>query len=46
MPCLNGATCKEGVNHYNCTCLPGYTGTNCETGRLCMVVLLKTNRAV
>ena len=31
MPCLNGGTCADGVNQYNCTCPAGYTGTNCET---------------
>ena len=31
-PCLNGATCVDGVNQYTCNCVPGYTGTNCETG--------------
>ena len=31
-PCLNNATCNEGINSYNCTCEAGYQGTNCETG--------------
>ena len=31
-PCLNGATCTDGINHYNCTCVAGYEGVNCETG--------------
>ena len=30
-PCRNGATCVELVNGYNCTCVPGYNGTDCET---------------
>ncbi|KAI0242847.1 hypothetical protein LSAT2_010859 [Lamellibrachia satsuma] len=30
-PCTNGATCNDSVNSYNCTCLEGYTGANCET---------------
>ena len=29
-PCQNGAICIDGINKYNCECLPGYTGTNCE----------------
>lgn len=30
-PCENGATCMNtGEGSYTCTCLPGYTGTNCE----------------
>jgi Notch-like protein len=30
--CTNGATCKDGVNGYTCTCMSGYTGTYCEIG--------------
>ncbi|XP_052083796.1 uncharacterized protein LOC127721164 [Mytilus californianus] len=30
-PCLNGGTCSDEVNYYNCTCAPGYTGNNCQT---------------
>lgn len=22
-PCLNGATCVEGIKHYSCACWPG-----------------------
>ena len=33
-PCLNGATCTDLVNGYECTCPPGYEGTNCETGKM------------
>ena len=32
-PCENGGNCTAGVA-YSCTCIPGYTGTNCETGKL------------
>ena len=31
-PCMNDATCHDEVNAYNCTCVEGYTGYNCETG--------------
>jgi len=28
-PCMNGATCIDGVANYTCTCPPGYSGRNC-----------------
>jgi hypothetical protein len=31
-PCLHGA-CTDLVNNYTCTCTPGYTGRNCQTGK-------------
>ena len=29
-PCQNGGTCSDEVNAYNCICVEGYTGTDCE----------------
>ncbi|XP_017557924.1 protein crumbs homolog 1 [Pygocentrus nattereri] len=33
--CLNGAACwpflSEGLHGYRCSCLPGYTGSHCQT---------------
>ncbi|XP_072024882.1 uncharacterized protein [Amphiura filiformis] len=29
-PCLNGATCEDRVGSYTCTCVPGWTGSNCD----------------
>ena len=30
--CMNGGTCTGDVNSYSCTCVPGYTGEDCEIG--------------
>ena len=33
-PCLNGGRCDIiSSNVWNCTCLPGYIGSFCETGK-------------
>ena len=32
-PCMNGGTCKDELNGYNCSCVVGYSGDNCETGK-------------
>ena len=39
-PCLNGATCIDGVNTYTCNCPAGYTGVNCETSKCKQVCAL------
>lgn len=31
-PCVNGASCLDGLGSYTCRCLPGFNGTRCETG--------------
>ena len=33
-PCKNGGACEDGENSYTCTCAPGYTGNDCETGNV------------
>ena len=33
-PCENGANCTDGINDYNCNCVPGFEGKNCTTGTL------------
>ena len=32
IPCLNGGTCVDGVNRYDCSCRPGFAGDDCQTG--------------
>uniref|UniRef100_A0A914WRL7 Uncharacterized protein n=1 Tax=Plectus sambesii TaxID=2011161 RepID=A0A914WRL7_9BILA len=29
-PCINGGTCVTSDTDYTCTCVPGYTGVNCN----------------
>ncbi|XP_071137511.1 sushi, von Willebrand factor type A, EGF and pentraxin domain-containing protein 1-like [Mytilus edulis] len=29
-PCQNGGTCVDGLERYDCQCLPGWSGVNCE----------------
>ena len=29
-PCQNSANCSEYFGYYNCSCLHGFNGTNCE----------------
>ena len=31
-PCQNTGDCQDNVNEYECTCVSGYTGVDCETG--------------
>lgn len=31
--CANGASCVDGVNNYSCSCVAGYTGDRCQTGK-------------
>ena len=33
-PCENNGTCTDDVNNYQCECIEGYTGVNCETGEI------------
>ena len=29
-PCLNGGTCKDGINSFSCQCAEGFDGSTCE----------------
>ena len=33
-PCMNGGSCIDEVNAFNCTCADGYEGVNCENGTI------------
>lgn len=35
-PCQNNGSCTDLVNAYNCSCVPGFNGTNCENGTYCV----------
>ena len=32
-PCRNGATCVNKNGGYDCLCVPGFKGKNCEIGK-------------
>ena len=32
-PCENGGSCIDAIGDYSCTCISGYTGTNCQNGK-------------
>ena len=34
-PCKNNGTCTDRVNGFNCSCAPGFNGTQCELGNEC-----------
>ena len=38
-PCINGATCEDGVDFYQCNCQPGYTGKTCQTGISTLIII-------
>ena len=37
-PCGNGGTCVNTPGSYYCNCLPGYTGPDCGTGEIYMIL--------
>ena len=32
-PCMNGASCQDGMGSYSCSCKDGFFGSHCETGK-------------
>lgn len=34
-PCANGGTCYDFENRYQCQCVEGYDGDQCEIGKIC-----------
>lgn len=39
-PCLNKGTCFDDINKYRSSCAIGFSGINCEIGRLIIVYIL------
>ena len=42
-PCHNRGTCIDSTDGYYCSCVPGYTGANCETGNFSLLQVKNTN---
>ena len=32
-PCVNGGTCVDEGANFTCTCVPGYEGNMCQSGK-------------
>ena len=41
-PCQNSGTCVDTIADYQCTCLNGFTGKNCENGEWCSELVFPT----
>lgn len=41
-PCMNDATCVDGLESYSCRCVPGYSGSNCQIGKRFESINIKT----
>ena len=38
-PCVNEGVCFNMADGYNCECMDGYEGTDCETGTIQIIVV-------
>ena len=39
-PCKNGAYCLNEVNKFECECVVGYTGVQCDLGKYILIYAL------
>ena len=39
-PCLNGATCIDGLASFQCICAPGWQGATCLESKYYILVLI------
>lgn len=37
-PCKNGAECTNSLGEYSCQCSAGWTGADCDIGKLFFIV--------
>ena len=37
-PCPRRASCNNEINAYSCTCVQGFTGDDCESGRFYIIM--------
>ena len=43
-PCLNNGVCtNDNLGGYKCTCLAGFSGINCQTGKKTLILNLPKN---
>uniref|UniRef100_A0A8C7YEY0 Sushi, nidogen and EGF-like domain-containing protein 1 n=1 Tax=Oryzias sinensis TaxID=183150 RepID=A0A8C7YEY0_9TELE len=42
-PCMNNASCTQGIGTFTCACQPGYIGVLCETGETAVPWIILQN---
>ena len=45
-PCINGGTCNDLVNGFECACDPGYDGILCDNGETTNHIIKNKNKIV